>query len=36
MDANRRHWDELVAIHVASEFYDVPSFKAGRSTLLPV
>lgn len=36
MEANRRHWDEVVPVHVASEFYDVASFKAGRSTLKPV
>jgi SAM-dependent methyltransferase len=33
---NRAHWDEVVPLHVASEFYDVASFKAGRSALLPV
>ncbi len=36
MDANRRHWDEVVGIHVRSDFYDVAAFKAGRSTLKPV
>ncbi len=36
MEVNRRHWDELVPIHEASSFYDVPSFRQGRSTLLPV
>ena len=36
MEINRRFWDEAVAVHVASDFYDVASFKAGRSTLLPV
>ena len=36
IETNRRHWDELVAHHVASPFYDVASFKAGRSTLMPV
>lgn len=36
MDANRRHWDEVVDIHVRSDFYDVASFKAGRSTLKQV
>ncbi len=36
MDANRRHWDEVTPIHVASDFYDVASFKAGRSTLKTV
>jgi SAM-dependent methyltransferase len=34
--ANRAHWDELVPIHVASEFYDVAGFRAGASTLKPV
>ncbi|MPZ48950.1 MAG: methyltransferase domain-containing protein [Dehalococcoidia bacterium] len=33
MEMNRRFWDEAVPIHVASEFYDVASFKAGKSTL---
>jgi ubiquinone/menaquinone biosynthesis C-methylase UbiE len=33
IDANRRHWDEVVPLHAASAFYDVPSFKAGASTL---
>ena len=36
METNRRHWDEVVAIHAASDFYDLASFKKGRSTLLPV
>ncbi len=36
IDANRKHWDEVVPIHVASEFYDVASFKAGESKLKPV
>lgn len=36
IETNRRIWDELVPHHVASDFYDVPSFKAGRSSLLPV
>ncbi len=33
MDANREHWSELVPIHRDSEFYDLASFKAGRSTV---
>ena len=33
---NRAHWDEVTPLHVASEFYDLTSFKAGRSTLKPV
>ena len=35
-EANRRHWDEVVPIHLASEMYDVASFKAGKSKLKPV
>ena len=34
-EANRRHWDERVAIHRRSAFYDVPGFLAGRSSLQP-
>jgi SAM-dependent methyltransferase len=30
---NRRSWDERVATHVASRFYDVEGFKAGRDPL---
>ena len=36
MEANRRHWDELVPIHAESQFYDVASFKQGQSKLKPV
>jgi ubiquinone/menaquinone biosynthesis C-methylase UbiE len=32
-EANRRHWDEVVPIHVASDLYDVAGFKAGKSRL---
>ena len=32
-DANRSYWDELVAIHASSEFYNLQAFKAGVSTL---
>ena len=35
MDANRRMWDERVAIHVGSDFYDVAGFKAGAPKLEP-
>lgn len=35
-DANRRWWDEAVAVHAASAFYDVPGFEAGRSSLLAI
>jgi SAM-dependent methyltransferase len=30
---NRALWDELTPIHLASDFYDVDSFRAGRSSL---
>lgn len=35
-EANRRHWDESVPIHVRSDMYAVEAFKAGRSKLKPV
>ena len=35
-EANRRHWDEVVPIHAGSDFYDVASFKAGKTKLKPV
>ena len=34
-ETNRSWWDERVAGHVASEFYDVEGFRAGGSTLRP-
>lgn len=33
LTANRANWDERVPIHVASDFYDVAGFRAGRSPL---
>lgn len=36
IETNRAHWDDAVAPHVASQFYDVASFKAGRNALLPI
>lgn len=36
MQANQKLWDEKVAIHVGSEFYDVPGFMAGDSSLYPI
>ncbi len=36
MQTNRDRWNELVAIHERSAFYDVPGFKAGKSTLRPL
>lgn len=36
LDANRRHWDDLAAVHVDAEFYDVPSVVDGASSLRAV
>jgi SAM-dependent methyltransferase len=33
LKANQASWDESVALHVASDLYDVEGFKAGRSSL---
>ena len=33
MNSNRQRWDEMVAIHEKSRFYDVASFKNGRITV---
>jgi SAM-dependent methyltransferase len=33
LDANRRHWDDVVPVHAGSGFYDVASFKAGKAGL---
>ncbi|WP_219471690.1 class I SAM-dependent methyltransferase [Nonomuraea rhizosphaerae] len=30
---NRANWDDRVPIHVASDFYDVPAFRAGQCTI---
>ena len=30
---NRTHWDEVTDVHLASDFYDVESFKAGKDRL---
>ena len=35
-EANRRHWDEITPVHAASDFYDVASFRAGKTKLKPV
>jgi SAM-dependent methyltransferase len=34
-EVNRRHWNERVPIHVASAFYDVEGFVAGRAQVQP-
>ena len=33
LHVNRENWDERVGIHADSEFYDLPAFRAGASTL---
>lgn len=33
LETNRRVWDELAALHPDTEFYDVPGFLAGESSL---
>jgi len=35
LSANREMWDERVPLHVASRFYDVEGFRAGKSALRP-
>ena len=36
MNANRNQWDVLAPIHAQSDFYDLPGFLAGESTLKSV
>jgi SAM-dependent methyltransferase len=36
IEANRRHWDEIVPIHAGSDFYAVDAFRTGHSKLKPV
>jgi len=33
LEANRQHWDELVPIHFRSNYYDVETFRAGKTSL---
>ncbi|QEV19269.1 class I SAM-dependent methyltransferase [Streptomyces alboniger] len=33
LETNRKRWDERVPIHLASDFYDVASFRAGKDAL---
>jgi ubiquinone/menaquinone biosynthesis C-methylase UbiE len=35
IETNRRRWDELVAVHAGTSFYDVAGFRAGKCTLKP-
>lgn len=34
--ANRSHWDAMTAVNFQSDFYDVPGFLKGRSSLRPI
>jgi len=36
LDANRASWNARTAVHLESDFYDLPSFKAGRNSLTPL
>ena len=36
LETNRRHWDEVLPLHMKAVSYDVSGFKAGRSNLKPV
>jgi ubiquinone/menaquinone biosynthesis C-methylase UbiE len=36
IEANHRHWDEVVPIHIAAKSYDVAGFKAGKNKLKPI
>lgn len=33
VETNRRHWDEVVPLHMQSDYYDVAAFRAGKSSL---
>ena len=33
IETNRRHWDSVTPGHLASEFYDIEGFRAGRDTI---
>jgi SAM-dependent methyltransferase len=35
-EANRRRWDERVAHHLVSDFYDLDGFRKGRTSLLGI
>jgi hypothetical protein len=36
LDANRQLWNAWTALHELSDFYDLPGFKAGKSSLRPI
>ena len=33
---NRAHWDERVAVHLRSAFYNVDGFRRGETDLTPI
>lgn len=35
-DANRKHWNYRVGLHLTSNFYDVAGFKSGKLSLTPI
>lgn len=35
-EANRKHWDQRVAVHFKSDFYNVEGFKKGQSSLTEI
>ena len=35
-EANRESWNKRTAVHIDSEFYDLPSFKRGKSSLTKI
>lgn len=35
IEVNRELWNKKTTVHISSEFYDVPSFKKGKSSLNP-
>jgi 2-polyprenyl-3-methyl-5-hydroxy-6-metoxy-1,4-benzoquinol methylase len=35
-DTNRQVWDAWTGLHETSEFYDLPGFRAGKSSLRPI
>jgi hypothetical protein len=35
LELNRASWDARVPVHLASSFYDIDGFRAGRDTLDP-
>ncbi len=36
LDTNQQLWNAWTALHEASDFYDLPGFKAGKSSLRPI